>query len=46
MGGAGGSKYHTGIPKVRLDKLNVAIMGVLTIPGGGKRKGTWAKGEP
>jgi hypothetical protein len=38
--GVGGSRYHTRIPKVRLGKFNVAITWVLTILGGGNRKGT------
>jgi hypothetical protein len=40
IGGIGGSKYHRRIPKVRLGKINLSIMGVLIVPGGGNRKGT------
>ena len=38
-GWAGGSRYHTGIPNVKLGKFKVAIIGLLTIPYGEERKG-------
>jgi len=47
QGGRGdgwGSKYQTGIPKVILRKLNVAMNRVLIILGGGNKKDTLPKG--
>ena len=38
-GGVGGSRYRTRIPNVKLGKLRVAMIGLLTIPDGVKRKG-------
>ena len=38
-GGIGVSRYHIGIPKVKLVKLRVAMTGLLTMSDGGKRKG-------
>ena len=38
-GWVGGLRYHTGIPNVKLGKFKVAIIGLLMIPDGGKRKG-------
>ena len=38
-GAVGGSRYHTGIPNVKLGKFKVAITSLLMIPDGGKRKG-------
>ena len=42
---AGGSRYHTGIPNVKLGKFKVAIIGLLMTPGGGNRKGIMWTGE-
>jgi hypothetical protein len=36
----GGSNYKIGIPNVSLGKLNVAMIGVLTTPRGGNKRGT------
>ena len=44
-GRVGGSRYHTGIPKVNLERLRVAMTGLLTIPEGGKRKGIMCMGN-
>ena len=38
-GGVGALRYHTGIPNVKLGKLRVAMIGLLMMPNGGKRKG-------
>ena len=44
---AGGSRYHTRIPNVKLGTLKVAITSLLKTPGGGKRKGIiWTGDEP
>ena len=46
-GWAGGSRYHTGIPNVKLGKFKVAITGLLMTLGGGKRKGiVWTGEDP
>ena len=46
-GVVGGSRYHTGIPKVKLGRLRVAMMGLLTISDCGKRKViVWIGNEP
>lgn len=45
-GGEGGLRYQTGIPKVSPGRLNVAITGVPTTPGGGQRKGICVMGDP
>ena len=46
-GWAGGSRYHTGIPNVKLGKFKVAITGLLMMLGGGNRKGiVWTGEEP
>ena len=46
-GWVGGSRYHTGIPNVKLGKFKVAITGLLMSPGRGKRKGiVWIGEEP
>ena len=37
--GVEGLRYHTGIPKVRLGRLKVAITGVAATPSGGNKKG-------
>ena len=37
MGWVSGSRYHMGIPNVKLGKFKVAITGLLMTPGGGKR---------
>ena len=38
-GGVGGLRYYTGIPSVKFGKFKVAIIGLLTMLDGGKRKG-------
>ena len=44
---AGGSRYHMGIPNVKLGKFKVAITGLLMTLGRGKRKGImWTREEP
>ena len=44
---AGGSRYHIGIPNVKLGRFRVAIIGFLMTLGGGKRKGiVWTGEEP
>ena len=35
----GGSRYHTGIPKVNPARLSVSVTSLITILEGGKRKG-------
>ena len=46
-GGIGGSRYHTGIPKVKLGRLRVAMTSLLTMLDGGKRNEImWAGNEP
>ena len=43
----GGSRYHVGIPNVKLGKFKVAITGLPMTLGGGKRKGiVWTRLEP
>ena len=43
----GGSRYHMGIPNVKLGNFKVAIIGLLMTPGGGKRKGiVWTGEDP
>ena len=37
--GLGGSRYHTGIPKVNPARLSVSVTSLITILEGGKRKG-------
>ena len=44
-GRVGGSRYETGIPKVKLRRLTVAMISLLTIPEGGKRKGIVCMGN-
>ena len=42
----GGSRYHMGVPNVKLGKCKVAIIGLLMMPGGGNRKGiVWTREE-
>ena len=38
-GGVGGSRHHMGIPKVNPGRLIVAMIGLIRMPEGGKRKG-------
>ena len=46
-GWVGGSRYHMGIPNVKLGKFKVSITGLLMTPGGVKRKGiVWNGEEP
>ena len=46
-GGVGGSRYHTGIPNVKFGKFRVAIIGLLMMSNGGKRKEiVWIGKEP
>ena len=46
-GWAGGSRYHMGIPNVKLGKFKVELTGLLMTPGGGNRKGiVWTGEEP
>ena len=46
-GWAGGSRYHIGIPGVKFGKFKVAIIGLLMMSKGGKRKGiVWTGSEP
>ena len=43
----GGSRYHTGIPNVKLGKFKVAIIGLLMTLSWGNRKGiVWILEEP
>ena len=35
---AGGSRYHMGIPNVKLGKFKIDITSLLITPSGGKRK--------
>ena len=47
IGWASESRYHIGIPNVKLGKFKVTITGLLMTPGGGKRKGiVWTGEEP
>ena len=44
-GWAGGSRYHTGIPNVKLGKFKVAITSLLMTPSWENRKGIVWNGE-
>ena len=45
--GVGGSRYHMGIPNVKLGKFRVAMIGFLMMLDGGNRKGIlWMGSEP
>ena len=45
-GWAGGSRYHNGIPNIRLGRLKVAMTSFLMTLGRGKRKGiVWTRDE-
>ena len=47
IGGVGGSRYHMGIPNMKLGKLRVAMIGFLMMLDGGKRKGiVWIRDKP
>ena len=46
-GGVGGSRYHIGIPNMKLGKLRASMTSLLTVLDGGKRKGImWIENGP